>query len=187
MGWFLSLAAFFSGCLPIALINGFLNWNNNILIIRYFSWLFCSIAIVATLYFLSWLKKNNNVKNSDLIIIENIKRKNIFSTGAMSYYIVPFVSFIPGEDLKTFYILVTLIIMFAWLYVSNRMALYTPIIDFSGYKILEATISNGSEKKIRADVLIKNIDNIYFSDENRVNARKIDENTYFAYHQFSQQ
>ncbi len=182
MGWFLSLTAFFSGCLPISCITLFTNLDNEIILIKYFSFSFFAITAFATVYFAYWLHNNNNTHNSIIVKIINIKRKNLFSTGAMTYYIVPFISFIPGDNIKTLYILIVLLGLFAILFITNRMALYTPIIDLCGYKILECDIKLDSGKLLHSDIIIKNIDGLCFSGENAINVRKIDESTYFAYY-----
>lgn len=182
----ISFWSFISGCFPVAIINFIINYKIENLLSGFFAYLFIFFSSFATVYLVSVLRgyvKNiktnvgcNNAK------ISNIKRKNLFTTGAMGYYVIPFVSFIgTGDNYVSTVILLILIILFAWLFTANRMVLYNPMLDILGYRILEATVSI-SGKEHTSDILTKAKDaaNLYFSSVNNVSTIKIDETTYFA-------
>lgn len=172
------LAAFLSGCAPIAVINLWLNYNSQINIIKYFSWSFLILTLVFCEYIYCWLKGYNNTSNKLKVKIKNIKIKNTVSTGAMNYYIIPFISFTQKDDIKSFIVLVVLLILFSILFVKNKMTFYTPIIDLLGYQSLEATIINGSNE-IQVDLITKDINKLYLSSINDVGVEKITGELYF--------
>jgi hypothetical protein len=101
------------------------------------------------------------------ILLAEIKQKNIFSTGVMSYYVLPFASFVSGDDVvKNCILLTILLIVFGLIYVRERMILYTPIFSMMGYMVITGIITDttGKKKIGGKDVLIKSPNNLILGD-----------------------
>jgi hypothetical protein len=163
--------------MPIALINLFLNYEKDDNIVFGFSIFFFLITTSSGLYFFRKIKtfyRNDNEK----AVILNIKRKDVFVSGAISYYVLPFISFISsGRD--GVYILCTLIVLFLIIFTNNRMFLYTPLFDILAYKILECDIKI-NDKLIHADIIVKDGNQLYFTGENSMRIYKIEEGIFAA-------
>jgi len=87
--------------------------------------------------------------------IQNIKIQNIFSSGTMTYYILPFISFAAGDDLlKNEIILFILILILGKLYVQERMIIYTPILGLVGYIVLAGRLLDPSHKELGETLLL---------------------------------
>jgi hypothetical protein len=184
---FLNSAAFFSGCFPIALINFiiniFLRTEGNNWYVEIFAKSLLIITVLASLFFYIYLRKKFRSAVTT-VEIKDIKRKDIFSSGAISYYILPFVSFV-GNDEKSMVTLVVVLTLLVIIFNNNLMFLYTPLIDMLGYKILEGKIlysnSNLDVTKIEiGNILVKSDKKIFFSKENKAHIHKISEGIFCA-------
>jgi cell division protein FtsL len=128
------------------------------------------VQIVATLFLLLTILStyeilyyfNNKIKNlsqgngGKTVKIFNLKMKNIFSTSAMSYYIIPFSSFAAGDDnIKNLIALTILVVIFGIIYVKERMILYTPILILFGYMVFSCTIKDENGNSMEKDILVK--------------------------------
>ncbi len=187
---FLSGIAFLSGCLPIAVIHGLrvlvvpcyeVAENNppiNIVVI-YFSVIFLVITSISAVLFCIALNKRF-ARASTLVEISDLKRKDLFSSGALSCYVLPFLSLI-GNNLQSTVSLFVLILLFLKVFTNNIMFLYTPIIDIMGYKIMEGTLKytiNGQVKEKKCDLMLKSDANLYFTSENNAVMEKLNETTF---------
>lgn len=173
----LSSSAFLSGCVPIALINLILNYDSTDFALVWFAVAFLLISVVAGVYF--WIRlKSFYSKNNEPATIVNIKRKDIFASGAISYYVLPFISFV-SEGRDGIIILVVLILLFLQIFTNNRMFLYTPLIDILRYQVLECEIII-SGKVVKANILTKDGSGLYFNGENEMRIFKIEQDIYFA-------
>ena len=174
--------AFLSGCFPIALINFIRNivfpLENSNVYVEWFSVTFFAITVVSAIVYFLLLRKFFRSANI-LCIISDIKRVDMFSSGAISYYILPFISFI-GNDVQNAITLFIVIILLLIIFNNNMMFMYTPILDCLGYKVLECRICNpdgsGSQK---AKVVVKTDNGLYFSGNNLGKAEKVNEDTFF--------
>ena len=173
----LSSTAFLSGCIPIALINLFLNYEKEDNVIFWFSISFYLVTTFSGLYFFRTIRSFYRDDNEKAVII-NIKRKDIFVSGAISYYVLPFISFVStGRD--GVYILCTLILIFLKIFTNNRMFLYTPLFDILGYKILECDIKI-NQQIVHADIITNDGSKLFFTGENNMRVLKIEEGIFVA-------
>ena len=171
---FLSGMAFLSGCLPIAIIHSIRVFvvpcyevaeNNPPMNIgvKYFAVAFLVIALTSAVLFCFSLNKRFS-RASTRVEISDLKRKDLFSSGALSCYVLPFLSLI-GNNLQSTVSLFVLILLFLKVFTNNIMFLYTPIIDIMGYKIMEGTLKytiNGQIKERKCDLMLKSDKNLYF-------------------------
>jgi len=174
----LSSTAFLSGCIPIAIINLTLNYDKEDCIISWFSIGFCAISIIAGLYFFRKIKSFYRHDNEKAVIL-NIRRKDIFVSGAISYYVLPFISFV-STGREGVLILSILILLFLKIFNNNRMFLYTPLFDLLGYKILECDIRI-NQHIVHADIITKDGNCLYFTGENHMRVSKIEEGVFTAH------
>lgn len=188
---FLSGMAFLSGCLPISIIHGLRVFvvpcyevaeNNPPMNIgvKYFAVAFLVIALISTAFFCIALNKRFS-RASTRVEISDLKRKDLFSSGALTCYVLPFLSLI-GNNLQSTVSLFILIILFLRVFTNNILFLYTPIIDIMGYKIMEGTIKystiNGQVKEKKCDLMLKSDENLYFTSENNAVMEKLNETTF---------
>lgn len=188
---FLSGIAFLSGCLPIAVIQGLRVFvvpcyevaeNNQPIniVVQYFSGFFFGITAISAIFFCIALNKRFS-RASTRIEIRDLKRKDLFSSGALTCYVLPFVSLI-GNNLQSTVSLFVLIPLFLIVFTNNILFLYTPIIDIMGYKIMEGTIKyptlNGQIKEKKCDLMLKSDKNLYFTSENNAVMEKLNETTF---------
>ena len=185
---FLSSMAFLSGCTPIALIY-FLRvtvipYKGDVQaiifdVVRIFSVVFLSVTILCAIFFYISINKHFNLAGTS-VKVYNLKRKDLFSSGALSCYVVPFISLI-GDDIQSMVSLVVLIMLFLRVFTNNIMFLYTPMIDILGYKILEGTVeynANGNIFKRQCNLMVKSDKNLYFEGENVAVIEKLNEGTF---------
>ena len=121
--------------------------------------LICLISTGILLYFLQCTITQLKMKNGGTYgRLYNLKIQNIFSSGTMTYYILPFISFAAGDDLlKNEIILFILILILGKLYVQERMIIYTPILGLVGYIVLAGRLKDSSHNDLGETLfLIKN-------------------------------
>lgn len=185
---FLSIMAFLSGCFPIALIH-FVRvtvipyWGraNDIVcdVVQIFSVSF--IVVTACCSFLFYISINKRFSAASVCVqVYKLKRKDLFSSGALSCYVVPFLSLI-GDNVQSTVSLVVLILLFLKVFINNIMFLYTPMIDILGYKILEGTIRysvNGQIVERECNLMVKSDKELYFETENNGVMEKLNESTF---------
>ena len=187
---FLSSMAFLSGCLPIALIHFtrvvLVPGYGTILsvdfsIVQIFSSVFISLTFLCSILFYILINERFSKATTHAKVCD-LKRKDLFSSGALSCYVLPFLSLI-GDDIQSTVLLVILILLFLRVFNNNVMFLYTPMIDILGYKILEGTIRytvNGQTEEKRYDIMVKSDKNLYFESDNSVLMEKLNESTFCA-------
>ena len=176
-----NVSAFLSGCFPVALIEWIrvvlFRTSNNNWYVEIFSKTFFTFTIVCSLIFWVYILKKFREANT-IGEISCLKRKDMFSSGAVSYYILPFVSFL-GNDINSMVTLIVVIILLAVIYNNNMMFMYTPLLDFMGFKVLEGNIKCQNAEFSKAMILVKKDKNIVFTGENKGKFEKIQEGLYF--------
>ena len=145
---FLSSMAFLSGCCPIALIHCIrvviipyyesADTINLFDMVKIFAVCFLMITILCTFFFRFLIDQKFSVATTHVKVC-NLKRKDLFSSGALSCYVLPFLSLI-GDDIQSTVAILILVLLFLKVFINNIMFLYTPMIDIWGYKILEGTV-----------------------------------------------
>ncbi len=173
-------SAFLSGCFPIALIEVvrlLFSASNNIILCG-LSLVFLVTTIAATIYV--WRSFSRMFSKADIPCrISNLKRKDMFSSGALSFYILPFVSFI-GDNIQSIFTLFVVTIVLLVIFNNNMMFMYTPLLDFLGYKVLEGDISSlGGDDTQTAVIVVRSGKGLFFSGSNRGLVNCVSENVYF--------
>lgn len=103
----------------------------------------------------------------------------MFSSGALSYYILPFVSFI-GDSTQSILTLIVVTIVLLVVFNNNVMFMYTPLLDFLGYKVLEGNMSDLDGKNSGAAIIVvKSEKGIFFTGSNRGVVNYVNEGVYF--------
>ena len=185
---FLSSMAFLSGCFPIALIH-FLrvtiipyygNTSNIVFdVVQIFSISFIILTFCCS--FLFYIAINKRFSSASVCVqVCDLKRKDLFSSGALSCYVVPFLSLI-GDNIQSTVSLMILILLFLRVFNNNIMFLYTPMIDILGYKILEGKIrysANGQVVERQCNLMVKSDKDLYFEIENNGVMEKLNESTF---------
>lgn len=179
-------SAFLSGCLPVALIDFLLvvgfqssnrDWRAEV-----FSYIFLALTVASSVCYYRFLQ-NKFQAASTVCKIEGLRRVNIFSSGAVSYYTLPFISFV-GDNLQSAVILSVLVVILLIMFNNNMMFMYTPFLDFCGYKVLAGNIifptgENGKGETRRAYIVVKTDNRLYFSSSNGGLSEKVTEDMYF--------
>ena len=185
---FLSSMAFLSGCSPIALIHfvkvvgiPYYEFANDITfdVVRIFSVCFLGITIFCSILFRVLIDKKFSVATTHVKIL-HLQRKDLFSSGALSCYVFPFLSLI-GDDIQSTISLAILILLFLKVFSNNIMFLYTPMFDIWGYKILEGSIkysSHGQDFERKCNLIVKSDENLYFETDNDAVMEKLNETTF---------
>ena len=187
---FLSGIAFLSGCLPIAFIHFVRVFiipyfevteipTSIHILVKIFSAVFLIITSISAVLFCVFLNKRF-LKADTNVKISNLRRKDLFSSGALGCYVLPFVSLI-GNNLQSTISLFTLILLFLIVFTNNIIFLYTPIIDIKGYQLMEGTMTykiNGQIKEKKCDLMLKSDKNLYFTSENNAVMEKLNETTF---------
>lgn len=168
--------AFLSGCFPVALIyllaNMLFDKNRQDWYVNVFANSFFFITVISMILFW-WILRKWFKGTNETVTIKHIRRKDIFSSGAISYYILPFVSFINNDE-KSVLILLIVLILLLIIFINNMMFLYTPFIDILGYKILECDMEiDGKCEKIT--IVFKDTSALFFTGINEIKINKIDE------------
>lgn len=87
--------------------------------------------------------------NCNQYLLSDTKLKTIFSSGSITYYVLPLASFASSDNnLKGALILTVLFFLFGCIYVRERLTAYTPILVLLGYSMLSGTITTITENKI---------------------------------------
>ena len=179
---FRNIVSYLSGCIPISIIQLLLNiffpcadTSKNQFIMYVSIGLFViTILSGAAVY---RLVRSEFETASIKINFVNVRRKNSFSSGALSLYIIPFISFV-GDDYSHLVILLVLLLFMMCVYVNNRMFMYTPLFDLLGYKNIEADCRLcGTNIMFHYNLLVQSDKDIFFSGENICTITKIDETT----------
>lgn len=175
-------SAFLSGCFPVALIDVLYvamfrsteqNWGA-----KAFAWVFLVVTIIASVCFY-FILQNHFREATTSCKIGNLKRVNVFSSSAISYYTLPFISFV-GDSVQSAVTLFILVAILLVIFNNNMMFMYTPLLDFLGYKVLEGEIifMNGSVVRY-ANIVVKTDKGLYFSSHNDGLVEKVNEDTFF--------
>lgn len=190
--WF----SYISGNMPIALIF-FLNsiydrieftdgysWTCNLDMELFFAFICVGITSVSSFlikrYFDNSLKRLENGNGGSEYLISDLRVKKLFSSGAITYYILPFASFVVGDDVfKNLIALCILTIIFGKIYVKERMTVYSPILCLAGYVVFSCTI-NASDSTKQINVLFKNPGDIFLEHTCRIVVQNIDNETYLG-------
>lgn len=185
---FLSSMAFLSGCFPIAVIHCVrvtiiphynsidnLQWN----IINIFAVGFVILTTLCSILFYISINRRFSLATVHVEVCD-LKRKDLFSSGALSCYVLPFLS-LSGNDTQSTVSLFLLVLLFLRVFNNNIKFLYTPMIDILGYKILEGKMvdsSTGLTIERPCNLLVKSDQNFYFETSNSVLMEKINETTF---------
>jgi uncharacterized protein YxeA len=109
--------------------------------------IFCAIFLLKNIN--SEIQQMNSGNGGTPGMISKVKIQNIFSSGAMTYYILPFISFAAGDDLlKNEVILFILIAILGLLYVRERMIIYTPVLGVFNYIVFSAHLYTDDKKDL---------------------------------------
>ncbi len=178
---FINTSAFWAGCFPVALMEFvcvmWFGTNDTTKPLYIFAYIFLFVTIISTLCFIRFIKNTFSKANTPGSI-SNIKRKDIFSSGAISYYILPFISFV-GSDSKSMVTLIIVILILTLIFNNNMMFMYTPILDFFQYKVLECDLQCGIDKHEKVIILVKSDTTLYFTGTNNGVFKKVQEGLYF--------
>lgn len=177
MRMLLNSTAFLSGCTPIAFINLLGNYDNPDVVVQGFAIVLMIVTVFSTIWFYCQMTRFFNSADT-VAIVSGIKRKDVFASGAISYYVLPFISFL-STGRGSVWTLLILISLFLRIFHNNNMFLYTPIFDVLGYKILtcKATIF---EKDSNINIITKDGSALFFTGDNKMKVAKIDEDIYVA-------
>lgn len=144
------------------------------------------IYLIITLY--STLKIHNEFKdkfmqldqgvNCRQYIVTDIKTKTIFSSGTITYYILPLAAFTGSDNnIKGAVILLLFCIIFGIIYVRERLTAYTPILALLGYTMLSCEIQ-GFPKTAKPEntmLLIKSSEQFVYGGSYRILAFPVTE------------
>lgn len=144
------------------------------------------IYLIITLY--STLKIHNEFKdkfmqldqgvNCRQYIVTDIKTKTIFSSGTITYYILPLAAFAGSDNnIKGAVILLLFCIIFGIIYVRERLTAYTPILALLGYTMLSCEIQ-GFPKTAKPEntmLLIKSSEQFVYGGSYRILAFPVTE------------
>lgn len=174
----MSRIAFLSGSFPVALVNLLLVCDSNSFAVKCFAILFFTVTIFSAIIFYSMVQKRFNEADAPCHI-ENLHRVNPFFFGVMAFYIAPFVAFVGNNEQNTIILIALISVLF--LTFTNNNLLYTPFLDFLGYKVLRGDIVYPSANlRINAYIIVKDNSDLYFSGcPNDGFITKVTETTYF--------
>lgn len=144
------------------------------------------IYLIITLY--STLKTHNDFKdkfmqleqgiNCSQYTIADIKTKTIFSSGTITYYILPLAAFAGSDNnIKGAVILLLFCIIFGIIYVRERLTAYTPILALLGYTMLSCKLQ-GLQKSAKPEstmLLIKSSEHFVYGGSYRIIALPVTE------------
>lgn len=177
----INMSAFLSGCFPVALIEWirviiFRPTDNNWYVEIFFK-TFLGLSILCIISFLLFIFYRFKKANTPCVI-SKLRRKDTFSSGAISYYILPFISFL-GNDMDSMLTLLVIIIFLMVIFHNNMMFMYTPVLDFMGYKVLEGELSCRGESPVKVVILVKSDNGIIFTGENHGKVKKVQDGLFF--------
>ncbi|WP_288642103.1 hypothetical protein [uncultured Megasphaera sp.] len=112
-------------------------------------------------------------------IIRPTKIKSLFTSDAMSYYVLPFAAFASSDDLvKTTLILLVLTLIFGISFVRERMNLYTPCLILFGFVLFSCKVNNIDDADdIEIDILTKNPKKLVFGCQYQAVLQRINDTT----------
>lgn len=116
--------------------------------------------------------------NCSQYTITDIKTKTIFSSGTITYYILPLAAFAGSDNnIKGAVILLLFCFIFGIIYVRERLTAYTPILALLGYTMLSCKIQGlqKSTKPQSAMLLIRNSEHFVYGGSYRIMAISITE------------
>lgn len=116
--------------------------------------------------------------NCSQYTITDIKTKTIFSSGTITYYILPLAAFAGSDNnIKGAVILLLFCFIFGIIYVRERLTAYTPILALLGYTMLSCKIQ-GLQKSTKPQstmLLIRNSEHFVYGGSYRIMATPITE------------
>lgn len=174
----LSVVSYLAGCLLVAFIYLLINWDKGYCYL-YGGVTFTLISLLAIFVIYRYLKKQlPNKTNGIKTTIRKIRRNNNFVASSISYYVIPFLSFV-STGFENTVILVVLIIFFAFIHGKNRMFLFSPVLDILGYSVLDCEIKIKNDF-VSAYVITNKFRDLYTSGENQCYRNKSDEGVFFV-------
>lgn len=133
-------------------------------------------------YFNDSINRLKNGNGGEAATVSDLQVEKIFSSGAITYYILPFASFIVGDDIiKNLAALFILGVIFGQIYVKERMTIYSPILCLFGYVVFSCDRKFEKQKsKRRIKVLVKNPESIVTGNKCGLVIQSIDNTVYIA-------
>lgn len=119
-------------------------------------------------------------------IIKPTQIKNLFTSDAMNYYVLPLAAFAASDDLvKTSLILLVLTIIYGISFIRERMNLYTPFLILFGFVLFSCEIQNeDNSNKHEIIILTKDPQKLVFGYSYKAILQKINNTTYLAIIQY---
>ena len=193
MNSFYTWITYLSGHIPIAFI-----YFISVLLAEYkdnsiypyvfisFSIIYLVISIIAAIILYNkydiQLKNLQSGNGGNKSIIRPTKIKSLFTSDAMSYYVLPFAAFAASDDLvKTTLILLVLTLIFGISFVRERMNLYTPCLILFGFVLFSCKVKSiDNSNDIEINILIKNPKKIVFGCQYQAILQLINDTTAIA-------
>lgn len=176
-----SCMAFLAGCFPIALIEMLhvfiFDSDEAVFVVQCFAVLYMAVSIWACIDTeLFFRRQFQSVRIP--CKISGLQRKDLFSSGAISYYVIPFISFI-GSGIESAVTLLIVTGLMLAMFRNNIMFLYTPLLDVFGYKILEGDINRHDGDSRKGTFIVKTDNNLFFSSDNQGKMMQITNGVFF--------
>ena len=176
-----SCMAFLAGCFPIALIEALHVFIFDVDEAGYAVQCFAAIYMVVSIGACidTWLFFRRQFHSVRIPCeISKLQRKDLFSSGAISYYVIPFISFI-GSGIESAVTLLIVTALMLAMFRNNIMFLYTPLLDVFGYKILEGEISRPDGNCRMGTFIVKTDKGLFFSSKNQGKMLQITNGVFF--------
>lgn len=188
---------YLSGHIPIAIIyfisvfwakykNG-LEYSNYFAVISIF---YLLGSIIAGIYiyktYTNSLKDLQEGNGGTRSIIKPTQIKNLFTSDAMNYYVLPLAAFAASDDLvKTTLILLILSIIYGISFVRERMNLYTPFLILCGFVLFSCEVHDeNNSNKHEITILTKNPQKLIFGQPYKAILQKLNNTTALAIIQY---
>lgn len=197
MNKFTALLTYLSGHIPIALIYFisvfWAKYKEELEYPCFFSiisvlYLLISIAAACSIYkiYTDKLKNLQNGNGGTHYIIKPTQIKNIFTSDAMNYYILPLAAFAASNDLiKTTLILLILTILYGVSFVRERMNLYTPFLILFDFVLFSCEVQEeDNSNKHEITILTKNPQKLVFGYSYKAVLQKLNSTTSLAIIQY---
>ena len=193
MNNFSVMMTYLSGHIPIAIIYFisvfWAKYKNELEYSNYFA--FISIfyllgSVIAGIYiyktYTNSLKDLQEGNGGTRNIIKPTQIKNLFTSDAMNYYVLPLAAFAASDDLvKTTLILLILAIIYGISFVRERMNLYTPFLILCGFVLFSCEVQNeNNSNKHEIIILTKNPQNLVFGQSYKAILQKLNNTTALA-------
>lgn len=119
-------------------------------------------------------------------IIKPTQIKNLFTSDAMNYYILPLAAFAASDDLvKTSLILLVLTIIYGISFIRERMNLYTPFLILFGFVLFSCEIQDeDNSNKHEITILTKDPQKLVFGHSYKAVLQKLNNTTSLAIIQY---